>query len=144
MSNANTNDTPIEFDDIDFEGVASAPSFETPPSGQYLVSVSLKQKLIGDDKKRAVEANFTLKEVIQIGQQHTEKPADEGQKFSVLYFVDTQEKYGYLKRDLRAFFEAVGTTSLNTLVAAVQDLPAKIVFSYSRTDYPKVDSYELV
>lgn len=144
MSNANTNDTPIEFDDIDFEGVAAAPAFEDPPSGQYLVSVSLKQKLIGDQKKRAVEANFVLKEVIQIGQQHTEKSADEGQKFSALYFVDTQEKYGYLKRDLRAFFEAVGTTSLNTLVAAVQDLPAKIIVSYSKTDYLKVDSYELV
>lgn len=138
-----SQDQAIQFDDIDFSGIEAAPAFETPPSGQYLVDVSMAQKLIGDDKKRAVEVSFVLREVIQLGQQHSEKPSDPGQKFSTLYFCHDAEKYQYLKRDLRAFFEAVGTTSLNTLVAAVQNLPCKIILSYNKLDYLNVQ-YELV
>lgn len=138
-----SQDQIITFDDIDLEGVDAAPSFDTPPSGIYIVEVSMAQKLIGEKKKRAVEVNMVLREVVQIGTQHTEKPSDPGQQFSILYFCDSPEKYGYLKRDLAVFFEAIGTTSLNTMVKTVQSLPVKVVLNYNKLDYLNA-TYEII
>ena len=137
-----TNDTPMSFDDIDVSGVVAAPSFSNPPSGQYLVKATLNQKLVNE--KRAVIVDMELMEVLSLGTQHTELPADPGQKFNSLYFCDKPEKFPYVKRDLAAFFDAVGTQSLNTLCETVKDMPVKIVFAYDRNDYARVLSYEVV
>lgn len=137
-----TNDTPMSFDDIDVSGVTAAPSFSNPPSGQFLVKVTLAQKLISE--KRAVVADMELVEVLALGTQHTELPADPGQKFNSLYFCDKPEKFPYVKRDLGVFFEAVGTQSLNKLCETVKDMPCKIVFAYDKNDYARVISFEVI
>jgi hypothetical protein len=137
-----TNDTPMSFDDIDVSGVVAAPTFSDPPSGQYLVDVSMTQKVVAE--KRAIVVDMELVEVIELGTQHTEKPADVGQKFNSLLFVDKPERIPYVKRDLAVFFESVGTQSVNVMTAAVQKLRCKIVWSYDRNDYARVISYEIV
>lgn len=137
-----TNDTPMSFDDIDLSEVQAAPSFSNPPSGQFLVRVTLGQKLVSE--KRAVVADMELVEVLAMGSQHTELPADPGQKFNALYFCDKPEKFQYVKRDLAAFFDAVGTQSLNTLCETVKEMPCKIVWAYDKNDYPRVLSFEVV
>lgn len=137
-----TNDTPMSFDDIDMSGVVAAPSFANPPSGQYLVDVSMSQKLVNE--KRAVVVDMELVEVIELGTQHTEYPADPGQKFNALYFVDKPERFEYVKRDLAVFLDAVGTQSINQVCAAVQKMRCKIVWHYDKNDYSRVLSYEVV
>ena len=137
-----TNDTPMSFEDIDVSGVQAAPSFSNPPSGQFLVKVTMDQKLVAE--KRAVVVDMELVEVLAIGTQHTELPADPGQKFNALYFCDKPERIPYVKRDLEAFLTAIGTQSINTMVAAVKDMPVKIVWAYDRNDYPRVMAFEIV
>jgi len=137
-----TNDTPMSFDDIDVSNVQAAAAFSNPPSGQFLVLVTMSQKLVNE--KRAVVVDFELQEVIELGTQHTELTAEPGQKFNALYFVDKPERIPYVKRDLAAFLDAIGTQSINTMVAAVQAMPAKIVWSYDRNDYARVLSYQIV
>ncbi len=139
MSN---NDTPMSFDDIDVSGVTAAPAFSNPPSGQYLVLVSMSQKLVNE--KRAVVVDMELSEVLELGTQHTELPAEPNQKFNALYFVDKPERLEYVKRDLGAFLDAVGTQSINQMVAAIQKMPVKIVWSYDRNDYARVLSFQIV
>lgn len=130
------NNQAMTFDDIDMEGVVAAPAYDTPPSGAYICEVSMQQKMIGNDTpKRCVIADCTLIEVIELGTQHTEKPSGAGQKFGIMKFVDTPEKVAYMKRDFATFLEAVGTQSVNTMVAAVQNLRCKVVVSYNRDDY---------
>ena len=127
------SDQAMTFDDIDLTGITAAPSFESPPSGSYIVLVSMAQKLIAE--KRAIEIGMELVETIEVGTQHTEKPADPGQKFSSLSFIHTPDSVTYMMRDLRAFFEATGATSVNAMVAAVQNLRCKVVVSYDKNDY---------
>lgn len=136
------NDTPMSFDDIDVSGVTAAPVMDTPPSGIYLVKVSMEQKLVNE--KRAISPNMVIQDVIEIGSQHTEKPANVGQKFNALYFCDKPERLEYVKRDLNVFFESLNTQSINTMVAGVQDLLCKVVVSYTRDDYFRVNSFEIV
>lgn len=131
----------ISFDDIDMDGVVAAPAYESPPSGSYIALVSMSQKLISE--KRCIEISMELQEVVEIGTQHTEKPHDPGQKFNALTFIHTPDTVTYMKRDLRPFFEATGTSSVNAMVAAVQDLRCKIVVSYDKMDYIRV-AYEVI
>lgn len=137
-----TNDTPMSFDDIDVSNVQAAPSFSNPPSGQYLVKVTMSQKLVNE--KRAVVVDMELAEVLELGTQHTEMPTEPGQKFNALYFCDKPERIPYVKRDLSAFLDAIGTQSINTMVDAVKEMPVKIVWGYDRNDYPRVLSFEIV
>ena len=102
----------------------------------------MSQKLVNE--KRAVVVDFELVEVLELGQQHTEMPAEPGQKFNALYFCDKPERIPYVKRDIGAFLDAVGTQSINTMVEAVKEMPVKIVWGYDRNDYPRVLSYEIV
>lgn len=131
----------MSFDDIDMSGIVAAPTYDTPPSGTYLCRVKMVQKLVND--KRAITPEMTLQEVVEIGTDHTEKPAEVGQKFGGLYFCDTPEKAAYVKRDLGAFFDAAGTQSLNTMVASIQDVLCKVVVTYDRNDYSRF-AFEIV
>jgi hypothetical protein len=132
----------MSFEDIDVSGVEAAASFANPPSGQYIVNVSMAQKLVAE--KRAISIDMELVDIIDIGTQHTEMPAVPGQKFNSLAFIDKAERIPYVKRDLAVFFESVGTQSVNVMTAAVQNLRCKIVWAYDRNDYPRVISYEIV
>ena len=136
------NDTPMSFDDIDVSGVEAAPVMDTPPSGTYIVEVSMEQKLVAE--KRAISPNMVIVDVVEIGSQHTEKPANIGQKFNALYFVDKPERLQYVKRDLATFFEAAGTQSVNAMVAAIQNVRCKVIVSYSKDDYFRVNAFEIL
>jgi hypothetical protein len=130
------NNQAMTFDDIDMEGIVAAPAYDTPPSGSYICAVSMQQKMIGNDTpKRCVIADCELLDTLEVGTQHTEKPHAAGQKFGIMKFVDTPEKVAYMKRDFAPFLEAVGTQSVNTMVASVQNLRCKVVVSYNRDDY---------
>jgi hypothetical protein len=137
-----SNDTPMSFDDIDVSGVAAAPSMDTPPAGSYIVLLSMEQKIVAD--KRAISANCVLEDVIELGEQHTEKPANPGQQFNTLYFIDKPERVPYVKRDLAVFFDSLGTQSVNTMVAGVQNIRCKIICNYSRDDYFRIQSFEIL
>lgn len=136
------NDTPMSFEDIDVSGIAAAPTFSNPPSGQYIVKVSMEQKMVAE--KRAIEISMVLEDIIELGTQHLEMPHEVGQKFNALAFIDKTERIPYVKRDLAVFFDSVGTQSINTMCYAVKDVRCKIVWAYDRNDYPRVISYEII
>ena len=136
------NDTPMSFEDIDVSGVAAAPTFSNPPSGSYIVDISMAQKIIAD--KRAIEINMEIVDVIELGTQHTEMPAEIGQKFNALAFIDKAERIPYVKRDLAVFFDSVGTQSINTMVGAIQKIRCRVVWAYDRQDYARVISYAII
>lgn len=116
---------PAQFSDIDelfgadLDDIADLASFETPPTGAYILKVSTEVKDI--NKKKAVEAQFELVETVElkngdINDKDYIPPSKEGTKFSTAFILGTSVAEGYLKRFLAPFGEHYGTKNVGELV----------------------------
>lgn len=95
------------LDDLD-----DLPSFDTPPIGVYLVSVTLEQKKVQD--KDALEAAYTIVETVELSDTAASPPAP-GSKFSTLYMLNPFG-IGKLKEFCVPFAKHFGTSSIGELV----------------------------
>lgn len=114
--------------DLDLDDIEDLPGFDTPPSGEYICSLTLTRKeLKGKDY---VSFDFKLIEVKQIGTQEIENPAVVGQKFGVL-FGYTEQGLGFMKPYLKQFKTALGTSgNISEIIEATKDLNVDVVFKY--------------
>lgn len=128
MTEQSMNQTAAPMD-LDLDDIEDLPGFSTPPSGEYVCSLSLEAKDIKD--KQYVSFDFKLVEVKQLGDQEVTNPAVVGQKFNVLYQYNEQG-LSYMKPYLKKFKEALQTTgSVAEIIAATTDLNVLVTFKYS-------------
>ena len=117
--------------DLTLDDIEDLPGFETPPSGQFICSLTLDAKDIKD--KSYVSFDFKLVEVKQLGDQELDQPAIVGQKFNVL-FQYNEQGLQYMKPYLKQFKEALKTTgSVPEIIEAVTDLNVLATFKYSKS-----------
>lgn len=95
------------LDDLD-----DLPSFETPPVGAYVLSVTTEQKEING--KHAIEAKFTVKETVELKDPQM-KAVAEGTQFSTLFTLN-EFGVGKLKEFCVPFAEHFGEKNVGTLV----------------------------
>lgn len=108
-----------QFDNLDslfaasLDDIADLPSFETPPKGAYIATVTTSTKEI--NKKGAVEAEFTIVETVEL-EHADDKPVAPGTKFSTAFILGNPISEGKLKQFLAPFAESFGTTNIGQLV----------------------------
>lgn len=95
------------------DDIADLASYETPPKGSYIFSVSTDTKEI--NKKAAVEAAFTVVETVEL-ENAEDKPVAVGTKFSTAFMLGNPISEGKLKQFLAPFAAHFGTTNVGTLV----------------------------
>lgn len=95
------------LDDLD-----DLPSFDCPPPGVYVVSVSTDQKEV--NKKDAIEASYTVTEVIELSDPNSTPPVA-GSKFSTLFTLN-EYGVGKLKEFAKPFGDKFGTRNVGELV----------------------------
>lgn len=95
------------LDDLD-----DLPSFSVPPTGSYILGVSMEQKEI--NSKPAIEASFVVVETVELADKE-ETPAKAGDKFSMLFTLN-EIGIGKLKEFCVPFAEHFGEKSIGTLV----------------------------
>lgn len=116
-----STNTPADakFTDIDslfsasLDDIADLPSFETPPKGAYILTVSTDVKEI--NKKPAVEASYTVVETVEL-ENADEKPAVAGTKFSSAFILGNAVSEGKLKQFLAPFAAHFGTNNVGELI----------------------------
>ena len=70
------------IDDID-----DLPGFETPPAGQYILTVNCEVKEVND--KQCVEASFVVEETVELKNKE-DVQAVKGTKFSTLFMLENE------------------------------------------------------
>lgn len=99
--------------DADLDDLADLASFETPPKGAYVCTVTTIGKQIND--KPAVEATFTVVETVEL-EDSSLTPVAVGTKFSTMYSIGNETGIGSLKKFLAPFAAHFGTGKLGELV----------------------------
>lgn len=135
MSNEGNN-TELDFEDLDFEGVDDLPTFETPPAGAYLLTVSLERKEINAAKY--VEARYVIDETVEL-KNPSDTPVPNGSIFSELFSVDPtivfasgQKAVEFTKQYIKQYFDFAGSTKLGDITAAVQNVKISCTISNRR------------
>jgi hypothetical protein len=95
------------------DDIADLASYETPPKGSYIFTVSTDTKEI--NKKPAVEAAFTVVETVEL-EDANDKPVAPGTKFSIAFMLGNPVSEGKLKQFLAPFAYHFGATNVGTLV----------------------------
>ena len=114
--------------DMQLDDIEDLPGFDTPPSGEYVCSVSLAAKTLKD--KDYISFDFKLIEVKQLGDQETERTSVVGQQFGVLFRYNEQG-LSYMKPYLKQFKEALKTSgSIAEIVEATKDVNVLVMFKY--------------
>lgn len=117
MSNANKDaalfDSLEDLFESDIDDLADLASFETPPKGAYVCTVTTIGKQIND--KPAVEATFTVVETVELEDSNA-IPVAVGTKFSTMYSIGNEVGIGKLKEFLKPFAAHYGTGKLGDLV----------------------------
>jgi len=120
MANDTKNDAQFENLDALFaaslDDIADLPTFEVPPEGTYIGTVSCALKEI--NKKQAIEAEFTLIEVSELEEELEDgaKGPQAGDKFSIAFILGSNIAEGKLKQFLAPFGAHFGTNSVGELV----------------------------
>lgn len=95
------------LDDLD-----DLPSFDTPPPGVYICSVTCEEKEI--NQKQAIEASYTIVEVVELKDSASTPPVP-GSKFSTLFTLNPYG-IGKLKQFCVPFGNHFGTKAIGELV----------------------------
>jgi len=128
MSSKDKQDAAFDNEDDLFAGslddLADLASFEVPPLGAYICSVTTTLKDIGD--KKAVEALYTVVECVELEdktpvEEGGPKPPAAGDTFSVPYFLGVAVSEGKMKQFLAPFAEAFGESGPGSIGRLVRD-----------------------
>lgn len=113
------NDTEAKFIDLDslfaasLDDIADLASFETPPKGAYIGSVTTSTKEING--KPAVEAEFVVVETVEL-KDAADKAVASGTKFSTAFILGNAVSEGKLKQFLAPFAAHFGSNNIGQLV----------------------------
>lgn len=108
-----------QFADLDalfsasLDDIADLPSFETPPKGAYIGTVTTDVKEI--NKKPAIEASFVIVECVELKNAEDKAPIA-GSKFSTAFMLGNSISEGKLKEFLAPFGAHFGTNNVGELV----------------------------
>jgi hypothetical protein len=120
------------LDDLD-----DLPSFDCPPRGVYIVSVTTEQKAINDNE--AIEASYTIKEVVELKDTNSSPPVA-GSKFSTLFTMNPFG-IGKLKEFCAPFGKHFGTNSVGELVRDhIKEVTCAVIVGHrkDKEDHDKV------
>ena len=95
------------------DDIADLATFETPPKGSYILSVTTDVKEI--NKKPAIEAAFTVIETVELDNA-ADTPSKPGTKFSIAFMLGNPVSEGKLKQFLSPFAAHFGNTNVGQLV----------------------------
>lgn len=110
------------------DDIADLASFETPPKGVYIGSVSCDVKEI--NSKPAVEASFVVVETVEL-ENAADKPVAAGTKFSTAFILGNSISEGKLKQFLAPFAAAFGTNNVGELVRdRIKDVSISFVLKH--------------
>ena len=121
---ATINKTEAQFSDLDalfaagLDDIADLPSFEVPPKGAYVCSVTTEIKEI--NKKPAIEAKFVVVETVELDDKDA-TPAAVGTEFSIAFILGSSFAEGKLKEFLAPFAAHFGTTGPGAVGQLVRD-----------------------
>lgn len=120
------------IDDID-----DLPGFETPPAGQYILTVNCEVKEVND--KQCVEASFVVEDTVELKNKEDQPPV-KGTKFSTLFMLDNEFGVGKLKAFLKPFAQHFGVTAVSELIGEINDLviSAKVTNRKDKEDPDKI------
>lgn len=113
MSEAKSFSSVDDLFNASIDDLADLPSFETPPAGSYILSVTTDVKTIND--KQCVEASITVVETVEL-KDSAATPVADGTKFSQLFMLDNEFGVGNLKKFLKPFADHFGTSNIGQLV----------------------------
>lgn len=122
MSATDKQEAAFDNEDDLFAGslddLADLASFEVPPPGAYICTVSTEVKEIGD--KKAVEAKYTVVECVELEDKEA-KPPEAGATFSVPFFLGVAVSEGKMKQFLAPFAEAFGESGPGAIGRLIRD-----------------------
>ena len=95
------------------DDIADLPSFEVPPKGAYIGTVTTDVKEING--KPAIEALFVVMETVEL-ENADDKPVEPGSKFSIAFILGSNIAEGKLKEFLAPFGQHFGKTNVGELV----------------------------
>lgn len=112
------------------DDIADLPTFEVPPQGTYICTVSLGIKEI--NKKPAVEAEFAVVSTEELEDTEVAEAAV-GTKFSVAFILGSNIAEGKLKQFLAPFAAHFGTTNVGELVRdRVKDMTIALTLKHRK------------
>lgn len=121
------------------DDIADLPSFELPPKGAYIGTVSLEIKEVNN--KPAVEATFTVVETVEL-EDKDEQPAAAGTKFSSAFILGSNIAEGKLKQLLAPFAAHFQTKEVGALVRdLVKDVTISFVLKHRKDKEDKEKFY---
>lgn len=143
-------DKEVQFANIDelfgasLDDVADLATFETPPTGAYVLALTTSVKKINN--KDAVEAKFRVIETVELKVKDETDPAyrapsKDGTEFSIAYILGNNVSTGRLKQLLMPIGEALGEKNVGVLV---QELVKDITIAATVTNRPDKDDPEKI
>lgn len=99
--------------EADLSDIADLASFETPPTGSYVLKCSTSTKEI--NKKPAVVADFEVMETVELKDPES-KASKDGTKFSIAFILGNAVAEGRLKQFCAPFAEHYGVTNMGALI----------------------------
>lgn len=110
---ANEEEIDLALLERNLADIEDLPSFEVPPKGTYIFLCSAGTKVVNG--KPAVVFDLEVVSTVELVDKTT-KPAKEGDKTGVMFFIDNDTGLGFLKKFLAPFAEKYGTDNLKVLV----------------------------
>lgn len=147
---ASQDEKEVQFENLeslfaaDLADIADLASFETPPTGSYILKVSTSTKKI--NKKDAVVADFEVMETVELKEDDEtaegyRPPSKDGTKFSISYILGNNIATGRLKQFLAPFAEHFGQTNVGKLV---RDDVKEVTIAASVLNRPSKDDPEVI
>lgn len=137
MSEVNVFSSSADLFSASIDDLADLPSYETPPPGVYILTVSTDVKKIND--KDAVEASFTVVETVELLKAE-DKPVLDGTKFSTAFMLGNEYGVGNLKKFLAPFAEHFSISNIGQLIQEIKDveISGKVTNRTDKNDASKV------
>lgn len=112
------------------DDIADLASYETPPKGSYILTVTTDVKEI--NKKAAIEAAFTVVETVELDNAE-DKACAVGTKFFVAFMLGNPVSEGKLKQFLAPFAAHFGTTNVGELVRdTIKDVTVAAIMKHRK------------
>lgn len=124
--------------DADLADIADLASFETPPTGAYILKATTSTKDI--NKKPAVVADFEVVETVELKDSEA-KQSVPGTRFSIAFILGNSVSEGRLKQFLAPFAEHFGVTNVGALI---RDTIKDVTIACSVTNRASKDDPEVI